>query len=387
MLMMRVDNRVVARAVAAQGMIMRRSTMTLLVFLVVVAGIIGANQFLRNQPPFEVVIAVDPLAFAWASDAATRFNASEPLIGTQRVTVRIQSISDVTVWRGQTDWTTANHPHGWLPALSASLRYTTSAQPFTQVQASTARTVLVWGGYQSRLAILAQDTPLDWEQVSVASAQNGGSWAALGGNSQWRFVKFAILPPDRNSGGAAALLSAAATHASNPALTNSDVGNTLFRTWLGDILDLVPNPQTLGADPAATMATRGASTIEIALLPESLWLTNISRLGNASDPVMLNYPAQNVVFDFPLARWNDASMTADQIAAVERFGAFLLADAQQTSALAFGLRPAAANPTDSAALFQAGQPRGIQYDIDLSTPVILPGRTDVLGLIQWYSSQ
>ena len=49
--------------------IMRRGTIFLILFIVIVAGIIGLSTFLQNQPPVEITVAVNPLAEEWVREA------------------------------------------------------------------------------------------------------------------------------------------------------------------------------------------------------------------------------------------------------------------------------------------------------------------------------
>ncbi|RMG82840.1 MAG: hypothetical protein D6712_14010, partial [Chloroflexi bacterium] len=109
---------------------MRRATVVLLIFLLIVGGIIGSSLVLRNQPPLEFTIAVHPLAAEWVREAVNDFNASEPLVNsTRRVRANIITIEDLDVWLDSPNWTRTNHPAGWIPASSASVTYTNSTIP------------------------------------------------------------------------------------------------------------------------------------------------------------------------------------------------------------------------------------------------------------------
>jgi hypothetical protein len=295
---------------------MRRGTVFLLLFILFVAGVIGISQFLRTQPPLSITVAVDPLAVDWVREAANRFNASNPLVnGTQRVQVEVSVVGDMDVWEGESNWTTQNHPNGWIPSSSVSLSYAQNANvPMQLVADSTARTLLVWGGYASRVNIITENgtSPFDWDTVQRAAEAE--SWEKLGGDRNWGFVKLAFPIPDSTMTGLAALFSGAANFNNTADLSGGATRGTEFYDWLTPIIASVPNFQTLGADVAKTVA-RGPSTVEIALLPESQWLLNLSAM-TSNEPIILSYPAYDFVFDFPVARWDDLQTTDTERAAV-----------------------------------------------------------------------
>ncbi len=363
---------------------MRRGTVILFVFLIAAAVVVGASLFLQRQPPIEFTLVVNPLAAGWAREAVTRFNNTAPLVNaTQRVQFAVTTLDDIAVWQDTPGWTADNRPAAWLPAARAAVDY--SAR-FTTLIPSLARTPLVWGAYQSRAAAATDSgaRPLDWEAVQAAAAAE--SWSALaGGNADWRFVKLAFPRPDQSMAGLAALFTAAADYANAASVTGSALRDSAFRAWLEPVIASVPNFQTLGADPAAAMA-RGPSTVEIALLPESLWLNNLRGL-TGGEAVVFAYPQFQLVLDFPLAGWaNAAEVTDVERAAVQVLGAWLAAPEQQAALLNHGLRPAQAEPDASAALFAAAVSYGILYEPDYGQAVQPPARTDALSLAQWFTN-
>jgi hypothetical protein len=218
--------------------------------------------------------------------------------------------------------------------------------------------------------------------VAEAAANNDGSWQALGGQADWRFLKLGFGQPNRTMSGLGALFTGAAHVADSADLTGGATRDSAFRDRMEPVINSVPNFNTLGGDPAAAMA-RGPSTVEIALFPENQWLTNLNGMV-ANEPVRLNYPAYQFVLDFPLVAWQDIQTTPEQIAAVDRLGSWLLADAQQASTVNFGLRPASGQVESTASLFANAVQYGIQPDPAFGQPVQPPGRSDTQALIQWF---
>jgi hypothetical protein len=370
---------------------MRRTTIILILFLLVVGGVIALTQFVRSQPPLELRVAVHPLALDWVTELANSVNDDDPLLGTQPVRFVVEAVEDIDVWLDTTgraaNWTADDHPVVWIPAWSTSVNYATR-QPYQMVRTSLARTPLVWGGFQSRVNALSEaGAALDWDGVAGAAAQ--GIWAAinpdagLNGNFTLAFSR-----PSQTTAGLGVLLSGAAAFRDTIDLVSDDITATDYRDWITPVLESVPNYNTLGSSPALTMATRGASVGAIALLPEADWLRNLrGALIEPSDPLVLAYPEYPFILDFPMAVWNGAlptgaAYTQAQIdTAVARLITALTNESGQAAAQRHGLRPATIPLDGTSSLFAAGVAYGAQPDLDLVTFVSAPSLNDVQRLL------
>jgi hypothetical protein len=249
---------------------------------------------------------------------------------------------------------------------------------------SLARTPLVWGGYASRVNVATNDgaQSFDWETVQRVAEE--ASWSAVGGETSWQFVKLAFGRADQSMSGLAALFSGAAAFSDSAAISGVTGAND-FRNWMEPIIASVPNFQTLGADPAAAMA-RGPSTVEIALLPESLWLLNLNGLTD-EEPIVFSYPVYQFLLDFPLAVWNDNTTATDnERAAVTALSGWLLRSSEQNSLAQYGLRPAQSDPASTAILFAQAVDFGIQLQPDLTQIIQAPPRTEAQSLVQWFTN-
>jgi hypothetical protein len=362
--------------------IMRRGPIIVIIFILLAAAVVGVSQFLRAQPPLEITLAVTPLAETWVGGAMDAFNATNPVVnGTRRIVIKVNSIDDVKVWSdtGLRQWTPATHPQAWIPAASLSLTYS-GQLAFEVVTPSLAKTVLMWGGFQDRVNALTNNGahPLDWADIETAA--QAARWSNLGHDS-WGNVTLAFDRPDRSISGLTVLFSGAAAFGAQTTVSGAQLTDDTFRSWMQPILQSVPNYNTLGASVAQTMATRGVSVGEFALLPESEWLTNLSgQLIKSDNPIQLSYPAYQFVYDFPLARW--PGMTADENAAVDTLAAWL----QKQSPESYGLRPASGLPASTAALFSAAAVYGAQLQPDLSQMVQAPARADTVRLLAWINT-
>lgn len=366
---------------------MRRTTLVVIVFAIVAALVVGVSQFLRAQPPLEVTVAVNPLAERWVRGAVDRLNATDPVVAaTRRLHFNVTPVDDLAVWGDErrVNWTPENHPAVWIPAAAVSVDYAGNARlPFEVVADSAARTPLMWGGFASRVNVLTDEGAEAFDWPAVATAAEAESWAALGGSSGWGFVKLAFDRPDRAMSGFAVLLTGAAAFAESADVTQAVTNGADFRAWFGPISQSVASFNTLGADAAAAMASRGASVAEIGLLAESRWITNLDGL-TRHEPVVLAYPVYPFVFDFPIARWADSGTSAEEAEAARILADWLLADAQQTSALAAGLRPAAGEVPEDAALFTQAQDYGVLLDPDLGETASGLARMEAQRLLQWF---
>jgi len=362
---------------------MRRGPVIVLIFILVVAVVIGASQFLRAQPPLEITVAVSPLAEMWVTNAVSAFNASNPLVNaTRRVQVKVSTIDDLNVWsdQGQSQWINA-HPSAWIPASSASKTYANRLN-FEIVQPSLAQTMLVWGGFSDRVDALTDKGvhPLDWNDVQRAAV--AGTWANIpGANASWGNINLAFSRPDGSMSGLTVLFSGAAAFSDQAAVSGSTLVASDFQNWMSPVLQSVPNYNTLGTSVAKTMAARGSSIGDIALLPESEWLNNLSGQLVGSNPIRLSYPAYPFVFDFPLLRWQ--GLSDDENKAIDAFGTYLLSQHPET----YGLRPPTAPLPETATLFANAESYGVQLAPDLSHALQAPPRAETQRLLVWAGSQ
>lgn len=362
---------------------MRRGTIFVLLFVVIVGGVLAASYFFRSQPALTITVAVSPLAEDWVQAAAAAFNetGTTTTATARRVQINVITTDDLQVWTdsGRT-WTAANHPNAWIPAASASVGYAVEANyPLEVIQQSMARTLLVWGGFGNAVDQVTQNGArmLDWDVV--ADAASGTS------------MSLAFNHPARSMAGLAGLLSAAGSFHETTAFDSGQlVGD--FRNWVRPVYLAVPNFTTLGASIAETMASRGQSIGAIALLPESQWLGNLrGQFVSSANAVRLAYPAYSFLFDFPLALYAPNAQTdpnaADIRSGVMSFGAYLMGASAQAQTVMFGLRPAFSDPLETDVLFAAGQPYGAQLAIDSVAMVRPPSRTELQRLLSWANTE
>lgn len=359
-----------------------RSSIIFVLFVLIVAVIVGISQFLQARPPLIVTIVVDPLAEDWLQDAADAFNQQERVInGITRLQVNLTTTSEMRVWQGNTPWNFDDHPQALVPTSSASVSFAPANVPWTLLEASLARSPLMWGGFQSRVDVLTDDGTRPFTWGAVADAAQAERWDAIGGDDAWNFVKLAYNRPSATMSGVGTLLSAAGNFANLGQLDPATLSDPSFVAWFERIRDSVPSFQTLGSNPASAMAGRGPSTVEIAILPEVQWLTTLEGLLQ-QEPMVFAYPTYQLVLDFPLAIWDDANLSEEERAAVRSFADFMLSDEGQGIALSNGLRPVNGAPSTGDALFGAALPYGVLLEPDLGVQLAIPDRVTVERLIR-----
>ncbi|MCU0495726.1 MAG: substrate-binding domain-containing protein [Anaerolineae bacterium] len=364
---------------------MKRGTIVLGIFILVVIGLIAASQIVQNQPPITITVAVSPLLESWMRPTVSEFNAQNRITASgRRVSVTVQLTEDLDVWSGNNFWTSTNHPDAWIPAASFSIGYARN-MPFIEVKPSVAKTPLIWGGYAERINVITDGSanPLNWDAVFTAAASDQ-NWQTLGGQSNWGFLKIAFPRADDNIVGLAALLTAAADFSDQARLTGVQLSNSAYRDAFSQVLGAIPSFNSIGGNAAGFVA-RGVSSADFGLAAESQWLQSVQGMARMGTP-RFEYPDPTVMFEFPLARWDDSSTTEDQRQAVNLFADWLTGNAQQIQLPQAGLRPVERLITDEDRVFADAQTYGIVLVPDLANVVSAPTLNDLRGLLSWFQS-
>ncbi len=371
---------------------MRRGTIFVVLFIVVVAGILLFSRVATPPESINVEFAVSPLVAAWVQPVVDAYNAEGVILAGRPARVTLVSVDDLETWQpGSTRvWTASDHPDAWIPAVSMSADYLTLPVSWETISPSLGSTLLVWGGYSERVDLLANvGVGFNWDTVAAAAAV--GNWADVAsdpeGNRNVR-VNLAFQSPGSSMNGLAVVFSAAA-HFDNTT-TLAGLAST-YRQSLLPVICRVPGFQTLSANPALDMAAR-RSVADIGLLPESLWLTNLSRLTRSED-FTLAYPRYSFTFDFPLLFLADTETDPLTRQVVEELAGRLQSAGQQRTLLSFGMRPQGGLPEVgggldvTATLFVAAVDHGLQVQ-PVGEPITqLPSRDEILSVLNWFNGR
>jgi hypothetical protein len=318
-------------------------------------GSTGQNS---DKGPIEISVAVNPLAEAWVKSAVQSFNGQRQQVDGREITIALQVQDGLPIWTSPGQWSMANHPLVWIPEITQAVEFgNETGLKYSVLSASLASTVMMWGAPADRAQVLKnQYGALDWKSVQQATST---TWDQIGGEAAWgRFIKPGFAQPDRYTSGMAAALVGVAEVEGKSIIDSAAVNDPALSDWFKPVFQSVPNFATLGAHPAQTIASRGVSAADVALLAESEWLVNYRSLTTKVGPLTLVYPAYQFWFDFPFAVWDSPEVTAPEHAAAQQFLDFLLSSDQQRRAAGFGLRQADGTPAVSD-LFQQAVSAGV----------------------------
>lgn len=248
--------------------------------------------------------------------------------------------------------------------------------------------LFAWGLYASRADVLeTRYGVINWETIHDAAITRGG-WPELGGDAAWGFFKLVVPNPSKNVGGLAAMISAAGEFYGRTDIGVEDVTNPEFQAWMAQLMGAVTDFSSASAYTAEDFALFGYSVGDGGQLLESDLLQNMQGiLTRWEDPLRIYYPEYVTWFDFPFTVWVGPETSAIQKNAALEFQRFLLSDAQQQAALAYGLRPANPNiPVDAAdeSLFIQWRDQGVQPVVPRTTAMRSPDRDVLLALLRWF---
>lgn len=355
----------------------------------------------------------------WVRSAAQAFNAEDRMIDgvpIQVETVAIDGLTALGRWdrnefgaltAGQTPDSLsaterealADFPTAWIPdsrylveLANASYKERLGRDVFLTDGEYRARPIAIslftWGIYETRADVLEERFgDIDWQAIhSAATARRG--WPELGGDPAWGFFKLVVPNPSKNVGGLAAMVAIAGEYYGRTDISVEDVTNPEFQSWLAELMGAVTDFSSASAYTSEDFALFGYSVGDGGQLLESDLLQNMQGiLTRWEDPLRIIYPTYVSWFDFPFTVWVGPETTALQKNAALEFQRFLLSDEQQIAALAYGLRPAAANiPVDASenSLFVRWSDQGVQPVVPRTTAMRSPDRDVLLALLRWF---
>ncbi|MBI1297018.1 hypothetical protein GC175_18855 [bacterium] len=248
--------------------------------------------------------------------------------------------------------------------------------------------LFTWGIYASRAEVLENEFgDVNWSTIHDAAVAPGG-WPELGGNPAWGYFKLAVPDPSKNVGGLAAMIAAAGAYYNRTDIGVEDITDPEFQAWLAELMNAVTNISGGSSYTAEDFALFGYSVGDGGQLLESDLLQNMQGiLTRWEDPLRIYYPEFVTWFDFPFTVWVGPETSALEKNAALEFQRFLLDEAQQQEALAFGLRPANADVAVTAndeSLFVRWADQGVQPVVPRTTAMRSPNRDVLLALLRWY---
>jgi ABC-type molybdate transport system substrate-binding protein len=203
-------------------------------------------------------------------------------------------------------------------------------------------TPLVFVAWEDRAETLVKAAKghISWKTLRTALVAPKG-WAAIGGDSEWGFVKLGHTDPTRSNSGLQAVLSMAVEHhGGHKALTVTDLLEPALQGFVRDIEKGVTKFETSTGTFMTDMVRFGPSKYDVAVVYESLAISQIENAQGRWGNLRVYYPTPSFWSDHPIALVDPAHLGAAEKAGALAWIRFLKSRPAQERALSFGFRPA-----------------------------------------------
>ncbi len=203
-------------------------------------------------------------------------------------------------------------------------------------------TPLVFAVWEDRAKVLldASGGVLSWKQIHKAVSSPKG-WPAVGGKAAWGFVKLGHTDPNKsNSGMQAIVLMAYEFFNITSGLAVEQMLDPKFQEFVKQIEDGVPHFESSTGTFMTEMIRFGPSKYDIALVYESLAISQLENAQGRWGSLHIYYPPTTIWSDHPVIVLNAPWVTPEQHAAADKLVAYLRSTPVQSTALRFGFRPA-----------------------------------------------
>lgn len=204
---------------------------------------------------------------------------------------------------------------------------------------------LVFAVWQDRAEVLTAKTGgvLTWKAIREAVISPKG-WPAVGGKPAWGFVKLGQTDPTRSNSGLQALLSMTLEYYNKTSgVTVEELLDEKYQRWIKDIQRAVGKFEASTGTFMTDMIRFGPSKYDIALVYESLAVSQLENAQGRWGSLRLYYPPTTLWSDHPVMLLQTESLTPAQRAAGEQLIAYLRSTPVQATALRYGFRPADPN--------------------------------------------
>jgi Bacterial extracellular solute-binding protein len=283
----------------------------------------------------------------WVESAVQKFQTDNP-------TIKVKLVGKGSLDSAQAILDGADKPVLWSPAdslvsnLLASdwqTKTTTELFPVTGDAAPQPLllTPLVFAVWEDRAKVLLDASgggTLSWKQIHKAVSSPKG-WPAIGGKPGWGFVKLGHTDPNKsNSGMQAIVLMAYEYFNITSGLAVEQMLDPKFQEFVKQIEDGVPHFESSTGTFMTEMIRFGPSKYDIALVYESLAISQLENAQGRWGSLHIYYPPTTIWSDHPVVVLNGPWVTPAQHAAADKLVAYLRSTPVQTTALRFGFRPA-----------------------------------------------
>ncbi len=233
-------------------------------------------------------------------------------------------------------------------------------------------TPLVFAIWEDRANVLlkAAGGHVSWKAIHKAVSSNRG-WPAIGGKSDWGFVKLGHTDPTKsNSGMQALLLMTLEFYGKTSGLTVADLLKPDYQAFVASVEKGVPKFEASTGTFMTDMIRFGPSKYDIAVVYENLVISQIENAQGRWGNLRIYYPDTTLWSDHPIALLSGDWVTDAEKQAARAFIAFLRSRPMQERALAYGFRPADPSVPIRTADAQNPYTRLAQYGVKVDIPPV-----------------
>lgn len=229
-------------------------------------------------------------------------------------------------------------------------------------------TPLVFVAWEDRASALAKASggTISWRSLRKAITSNQG-WPAVGGKSDWGFVKLGHTDPTRSNSGLQALFLMSLEFYARPALDVGDLLKTDYQAYVKDIEKGVQRFEPSTGTFMTDMVRFGPSKYDISVVYENLAISQVENAQGRWGNLKVYYPSTTLWSDHPAAILQADWVTPVERSAARTWLAYLRSRAVQEKALAYGFRPAdpsvPVKTADAQNPFVRLAPYGVHVDI------------------------
>jgi hypothetical protein len=179
---------------------------------------------------------------------------------------------------------------------------------------------------------------ITWKSLRKAITSNQG-WPAVGGKSEWGFVKLGHTDPTRSNSGLQALLLMSLEFYGKPTIDIGDILKPEYQTFVKDVEKGVTKFETSTGTFMTDMVRFGPSKYDLSVVYESLAISQLENAQGRWGNLKVYYPQTTLWSDHPIAILQGDWVTPAQKAAARTWVAHLRSRPVQESALTYGFRP------------------------------------------------
>jgi Bacterial extracellular solute-binding protein len=232
---------------------------------------------------------------------------------------------------------------------------------------------LVFVAWEDRAEVLAKlgGGHITWKALHQALSADQG-WPAIGGKSEWGFVKFGHTDPTRSNSGLQALVSMTYDYYGRTQVAVADLLDPKYQAWVRTIERGVTRFEHSTGTFMTDMVRFGPSRYDLALVYESLAVSQLENAQGRWGNLKLYYLPTTLWSDHPAAILEAPWVTPEQRKAARTWLQHLRSRPVQEQALRLGFRPADTSVPlknqDPSNPFNRLGPYGLQLDLPPAAP-------------------